>query len=206
MVRGAPVVGSAKVRLRLVWTLVLAAGAVAALGIGSALGDVHGHPLHQRITAWASALIFLGLSVLALRTAVAELRAVLRARTGESAATAVGLMASFVGYVVVIFIGLGMLSVPVQHLLVGGALTGVVLGIALQQVLGNVFAGLVLLFVRPFGVGDHIFVRSGSLNGPFDGVVTDMGLTYVTVIIEGRPCRIPNSAMLGSAVGPFEPV
>jgi len=194
------------VRLRLGWTVLLAAGALAALGFGSAVGNVHGHPLHQRITAWASAAVFFGLSVLALRTFVGELRSLLRSRTGESAASAIGVIATFIGYVVVLFVGLGMLAVPVQHLLVGGALTGVVLGIALQQVLGNVFAGLVLIFVRPFAVGDHIFVRSGSLNGPFDGVVTDIGLTYVTVVVEGRPCRIPNSAMLGSAVAPFEPV
>jgi hypothetical protein len=39
---------------------------------------------------------------------------------------------------------LSMLSVPVGHLLLGGAIAGVVLGIAAQQSLGNVFAGLVL--------------------------------------------------------------
>jgi small-conductance mechanosensitive channel len=36
-----------------------------------------------------------------------------------------------------------LLAVPVQHLLLGGALTGVVVGIAAQPALGNVFAGLV---------------------------------------------------------------
>ena len=202
MVRGAKVV----VRRRVIWTLLLAAGAVALLGVGSSLGDVHAHALHRRVTAWVCAAAFLVLAVLALRTIVAEMRTIVRGRAGDSAASALGVAVSFVGYVIALFIALDLLAVPVQHLLIGGALTGVVLGIALQQVLGNVFAGLVLLFVRPFGVGDHIYVRTGSLNGPFDGVVTDIGLTYVTVIIDGRPTRIPNSAMLGSAVGPFEPV
>jgi len=202
VVRGAKVV----VRRRVIWTLLLAAGAVALLGVGSSLGDVHAHALHRRVTAWVCAAAFLVLAVLALRTIVAEMRTIVRGRAGDSAASALGVAVSFVGYVIALFIALDLLAVPVQHLLIGGALTGVVLGIALQQVLGNVFAGLVLLFVRPFGVGDHIYVRTGSLNGPFDGVVTDIGLTYVTVIIDGRPTRIPNSAMLGSAVGPFEPV
>ena len=35
-------------------------------------------------------------------------------------------------------------------LLVAGAVTAIVLGIAAQQTLGNFFAGLVLLFARPY--------------------------------------------------------
>lgn len=208
---GAPVVrvlsGRAMTeRLRVGWAVVFAAGALAALSVGQAIGDVHSHQLNKRITAWVCAAGFLVLAVLAIRSIVTELRRVLRARAGESAASAIGILTTFIGYVVTLFIGLDLVGVPVQHLLIGGALTGVVLGIALQQVLGNVFAGLVLLFVRPFAIGDHIYVRSGSINGPFDGVVTDIDLTYVTVIVEGRPCRIPNSAMLGSAVAPYDPI
>jgi small-conductance mechanosensitive channel len=94
--------------------------------------------------------------------------------------------------------------VPVDHLLVGGVLTGVVVGIAAQQVLGNVFAGAVLLLARPFGVGDHIRVRSGALGGQFDGVVTGMNLTYVTLRTDEGPLHVPNSGMLAAAVGPWK--
>ena len=188
--------------MRLGRTFVFTAGAVVALALGTSFGDVHGH-LRQQLFAWIGAAAFLAFAVLAVRTVTGEISRVVAPRAGASAASAIGVLVTFVGYVVTVFVGLSILAVQVQHLLIGGALTGVVLGIALQQVLGNVFAGLVLLFVRPFAVGDHIFIRSGSLNGPLDGVVTAIGLTYVTVETDGLPLHIPNSAMLASAVGPW---
>jgi len=189
--------------MRLGRTLLFTAGAVVALSLGTTLGDVHGHLLRQKLFAWIGAAAFLAFAVLAVRSVTAEVSRVVTPRAGTSAASALGVLVTFVGYVVAVFVGLDILAVQVQHLLVGGALTGVVLGIALQQVLGNVFAGLVLLFVRPFAVGDHIFIRSGSLNGPLDGVVTGIGLTYVTLESDGLPLNVPDSAMLASAVGPW---
>ena len=45
----------------------------------------------------------------------------------------------------------------------GGAITGVVVGIAAQQTLGNFFAGLVLLFARPYVPGQRVPVTSGAM-------------------------------------------
>jgi len=84
----------------------------------------------------------------------------------------------------------------------GGALTGVVVGIAAQQSLGNVFVGLVLLLARPFTVGDHIRIRAGALGGEFDGTVRAISLTYVTVDTGDGPLHVPNSGVLAAAVGP----
>ena len=175
---------------------------MAALAVGSDLGDIHGHHLHNQLIAWSAGLAFMIFAVLAVRSLAAEVSRVITGRAGTSAGSAVRLLASFVGYIIAIFVGLGLLDVPVQHLLVGGALTGVVLGIALQQVLGNVFAGIVLLFVRPFVVGDRIRLRSGSFGGPLQGTVTSIGLTYVSLDADDGPVKIPNALMLASAVGP----
>ena len=60
---------------------------------------------------------------------------------------------SSVGYLAVLLVALDLFEVPVGHLLVGGAVTGVVVGIAAQQSLGNLFAGLVLLFVAAVHAG-----------------------------------------------------
>ena len=107
------------------------------------------------------------------------------------------------GYLVALVGTLSMLSVPVGHFLLGGAIAGVVLGIAAQQSLGNVFAGFVLLLVRPISVGDHIRVRSGALGGEFYGTVTSMSLTYVSVLTERGLLQVPNSSFLAAAVGPW---
>jgi small-conductance mechanosensitive channel len=176
--------------------------AIAALTVGSDLGNVHAHHLHDRLIAWLAGLTFTVFAVLAVRSLAGEVSRVITARAGTSAGSAVRLVTSLAGYVIAIFVGLGLLNVPVQHLLIGGALTGVVLGIALQQVLGNMFAGIVLLFVRPFVVGDRIRLRSGSFGGALQGTVTGIGLTYVSINADDGPLRIPNALMLSSAVGP----
>jgi small-conductance mechanosensitive channel len=106
------------------------------------------------------------------------------------------------GYLVALIGTLSLLSVPVGHFLLGGAIAGVVLGIAAQQSLGNVFAGFVLLLARPISVGNYIRVRSEALAGEFYGTVMSMSLTYVSVLTEEGPLKVPNSSFLAAAVGP----
>ena len=120
------------------------------------------------------------------------------------AGTAFRVVVAIVGYVVVLFATLGLISVPLGRLAVGGAIAGVVVGIAAQQALGNVFAGIVLLLARPFRLGDHVRIRSGALGGEFDGIVRAMNLTYVMVRTEQGLLNVPNSAMLAAAVGPWK--
>jgi small-conductance mechanosensitive channel len=91
-------------------------------------------------------------------------------------------------------------GVSPRQLVVGGAVTGVLLGIAAQQSLANLFAGLVLLFARPFMVGDHVRFRAGALAGQIEGIVTDVSLTYVRLQTEDGRVLIPNSQVLASAV------
>ena len=181
---------------------VTGAGALAALAIGSALGNIHSDHLHEKLFALFGALIFLILAVLSVHSMAGTLGSLVTAHAGSSGGSAVKVIASLAGYVIVVFVGLGLLAVPIQHLLLGGALTGVVLGIAAQQALGNVFAGLVLLLARPFVIGERIKVRSGSLGGILEGVVMSMTLAYVTIATDEGPVNVPNLALLSAAVGP----
>lgn len=102
-----------------------------------------------------------------------------------------------------LLIAVDLFALPVEHLLVGGAVTGIILGIAAQQSLGNVFAGIVLLFARPYIPGERIRVRSGSLGGPLDGTVTSVGLLYTTLETDEGAVNIPNGGLLAAAVGPL---
>lgn len=90
--------------------------------------------------------------------------------------------------------------IEVRQLLVGGAVTGVILGIAAQQALGNLFAGLVLLFAHPFRVGDHVRFRAGALGGQLEGIVIDVSLTYVRLETDDGPVLLPNSQALAAPV------
>jgi len=99
----------------------------------------------------------------------------------------------------------GLMKVPIGQLLVGGAVTTILLGIAGQQTLSNVFAGLVLLLSRPFNVGDFIRLKSGALGGVTDGLVAEIGITYLRLDTEDGTLHLPNSQVLAAAVGPIAP-
>jgi len=86
------------------------------------------------------------------------------------------------------------------QLLVSGAVVGVLVGIAAQQSLANLFAGLVLLFARPFRVGDRVRFRAGALSGEVEGMVIDVSLTYVRLQTDEGPVLLPNSQALAAAV------
>ena len=97
------------------------------------------------------------------------------------------------------------MKVPIGQLLVGGAVTTILLGIAGQQSLSNIFAGLVLLLSRPFMVGDYIRLKSGALGGITDGLVAEIGITYLRLDTEDGTLHLPNSQVLAAAVGPLTP-
>jgi small-conductance mechanosensitive channel len=134
-----------------------------------------------------------------------EVMRVLSVRLGLGHASVIRWVLTVAGYLVIGFTVLGLLDVNVGSLLLGGAVTGVVVGIAAQQSLGNVFAGVVLLLSRPFTVGDDIRLRSGALAGELNGRVTGMGLTYVALLTEDGPMSVPNAQVLAAAVGPQLP-
>ena len=73
------------------------------------------------------------------------------------------------GYIFVRVVTLDLFEVSIQNLLLGGAITGVVLGIALQQILGNVFAALPCCSRILSTSGDRIMLRSGAYGGEVHG-------------------------------------
>jgi Mechanosensitive ion channel, beta-domain len=183
--------------------LIAGIGAVIALSFGSAYGSgLHSRELHVKLIDIGVAVAFVILGVLAVRSSANEVARVVRARGGMSAGTTVRLLIVLFGYLIVLLAVLGMLSVPLGRLLVGGAITGIIVGIAAQQSLGNIFAGLVLLLARPYVIGESIRVRSGALGGPIDGTVVGMDLLYTTLATDEGAVRLPNAGLLAAAVGP----
>lgn len=183
--------------------------AIGALGVGSTERISNFHPpvgtaqIEPRIAAAIALVVFVVFGLLATRRAARVLGVVMTIRSARAAGAGVRLLVTAVGYVVVLFGALGLLGINAGRLLIGGTVAGVVLGIAAQQSLANIFAGFVLFMARPFTVGDNIRVRAGALNGPFDGVVLGMSLTYVTMFVEGGVLKVPNAALLAAAVGQY---
>jgi len=179
---------------------VAAAIALAAMGLGLAYGKVERSSLHQKLYGWAAAVVL----VLAGAYAIIHLsRAIGRLVTRQSnpgAGATIRLVTNGLGYVFLIIALLAVLGVSLDHLLIGAGVAGIILGVAAQQSLGNVFAAIVMLFARPFVVGDRIRIRSG-VTGVLDVKVLGIGLTYVTVMSDDGVLRVPNSIMLGAGIG-----
>ncbi len=129
-------------------------------------------------------------------------RDVLQPSVGSAHAGIVRFAVVLAGGLATIIIALQLLNIAVAQLVVGGALTGVLVGIAAQQSLANVFAGIVLLAARPFQVGDQVGIRSGALSGLIEGTVSEVSITYVRLETENGPVHLPNSQVLAAAVGP----
>lgn len=85
----------------------------------------------------------------------------------------------------------------------GGAFTAVIFGLAAQQTLGNVIAGMVLLSARPFRVGVRIRLQAGAVGGSAEGVVSSLGLLYTTLVRGEDRIMIPNSIVLAAVVVPL---
>jgi small conductance mechanosensitive channel len=90
-----------------------------------------------------------------------------------------------------------------RTLAVGGAITAVVFGLAAQQTLGNLIAGMVLISARPFRIGDRVRLQGGGLAGQLEGTVASLGLLYVTFSQGEDSIMVPNNVVLTSAVVPL---
>jgi small conductance mechanosensitive channel len=102
-----------------------------------------------------------------------------------------------------VLVALRLAGLHTDTLAVGGAITAVIFGLAAQQTLGNLIAGLVLISARPFRVGDRIRLQAGPLAGRIEGGVVSLGLLYTTLAEGEDRMMVPNNVVLASAVVPL---
>jgi small-conductance mechanosensitive channel len=124
-------------------------------------------------------------------------------RMDPGAAGTVGFLIRLVTMCAAVVIALRVAGIRPRTLLLGGAATAVVFGLAAQQTLGNVMAGTVLLNARTFRVGERIRLQGGGLAGSVEGIVTSLGLMYTTLANGADTIMVPNSVVLSVAVVPL---
>lgn len=104
-------------------------------------------------------------------------------------------MIVIVGYLIVVAIAISLIAQNPTVTVVIGTVTGIILGVSLQSLIGNAVAGLVLAMTRPFRIGDRITVFGNT------GDVYDVGLLYTTLVTtEGNTVLAPNSSLLTTPV------
>jgi small-conductance mechanosensitive channel len=102
-----------------------------------------------------------------------------------------------------IIVALRVAGLDAGVLAVGGAVTGVVIGLAAQQTLGNLFSGMVLISARPFKVGDRVRLLGGNVNGELEATVSSLGMLYATFVADGDRIMIPNNIVMQLSVMPL---
>jgi len=98
-------------------------------------------------------------------------------------------------FIVGILIGLSQLGISLGPLLAGLGIAGFVIGFALQDSLSNFASGMMILFYRPFDVGDVV-----EVGGVF-GKVSAMSLVNTTVLtLDNQTIVMPNNMIWGGVI------
>jgi small conductance mechanosensitive channel len=124
-------------------------------------------------------------------------------RMDPSTAGTVGFIVRLVTVAITLGVALEIAGASASSLIAGSAFTAVILGLAAQQTLGNLFAGMVLLSARPFRVGERVRLQAGAVGGQLEGVVSSLGLLYTTLAQGADRVQVPNNVVLSAAVVPL---
>ena len=120
-----------------------------------------------------------------------------RERLPQEKQAVVSLLASssYVGILVVgLITALSKLGINVTALIAGLGLTGFALGFALKDIISNLLAGILIILLTPFRVGDRIRVGSN------EGKVIEINLRYTVLESKEERILIPNSTMFTNII------
>jgi small-conductance mechanosensitive channel len=124
-------------------------------------------------------------------------------RVDPGTAGTIGFLVRLVLLVAAVLVALRMAGLTPRTLAVGGAVTAIVVGLAAQSTIGNLFAGLLVLSVQPFRVGDRVRLQAGNLAGQIEGTVQQLGLLYVTLAQGDDVILVPNNTVVMAAIVPL---
>jgi small conductance mechanosensitive channel len=124
-------------------------------------------------------------------------------RVDPATAGTLGFLIRLFAMAAVVVLALRIAGVTAATLAVGGAFTAIVLGLAAQQTLGSLFAGIVLQSTRPFRVGERVRLVGGALAGSLEGTVSSLGLFYATLVQGADRLQVPNSVLISLVVVPL---
>jgi small conductance mechanosensitive channel len=120
------------------------------------------------------------------------------AKSGRVDATLQPVIANIVRYLILVFVLVAVLAqfgVQTTSVIAVVGAAGLAIGLALQGTMQNIAAGFMLLFLRPFGIGDYIDA------GGISGTVEEIGLFVTTLKTpDGVYISVPNSQLWGTAI------
>ncbi len=120
------------------------------------------------------------------------------ARQANADVTLAKFMHSFVNialYILLIFIVAGQLGINTASILAVLGTAGLAIAMSLKDSLSHFAGGILILFLRPFKVGDYIICSEG------EGTIQEIGLVYTRVLTkDNKGLTIPNGKLAGISV------
>ena len=112
--------------------------------------------------------------------------------------SAASFIASFLSIslkIIIIVTIVAILGVPMSSVVALVASAGVAIGLAVQGALSNLVGGLMILFFRPFRVGDYIDAQNAS------GTVRDISVFYTVLVTpDNKVITVPNGGLTNSVI------
>ena len=144
---------------------------------------------------WAIIFFVAGLYIIRLITKVLEIFA---ERSTSYRITIKGVIpvVRIFGWMIIIYIVIaGIFRPPVSTVIAVTASVGIAVGFAAQDILKNIFGGIMILFDRPFQVGDKIQL------GEYYGEVMKIGLRSTKIVTpDDSTVTIPNGELMNKSV------
>jgi len=104
-------------------------------------------------------------------------------------------VANAAGYTLIIFIAADKIGVPTASIIALLGSVGLTIGLSLQGSLANAAGGILIMLMRPFGIGDYISCSSA------EGTVQNIGLVYTTLLTaDNKQITIPNGSISNTTV------
>jgi len=196
---------------RILESLVIVIASLAAAFVARYSAD-HGMVPESYVLPIYAVIVFVG-GYLVIRIVTGVLNLVAQPTLGTTRTRGLRNSLQLLGGIVLVIIVFAIFGYNITGALIGAGFLGIVLGLAAQQVLGNVFAGLSLLIAKPFDIGDRVTIATSSygLSGStyahetqisgFTGVVSDVGIFFTKIQLDsGTPAVLPNSVVIGALV------
>ena len=140
-----------------------------------------------------TAIILMGIGLLIARWIGNIMKRWLRKKAFDEPMTT--LIVNIIKLLIIAFVGimaLGQMGIQITPLIAGLGVAGVGVGLAMQGLLGNLIAGLTIIFTKPFTVGEYI-----ELLGTY-GQVTDIELFSTTLLHpDNSRVFVPNRKIVG---------
>lgn len=165
----------------------------------------HTDEAYMKLLVSIASLIF-GISIIMLFSNL--LKKYIETKGIKQEAGTISRLFSIIAYLILIIIVLSLLNVNVTGLLISAGFLGIVLGLAAQPTLGNIFSGISMIIAKPFEPGDYITIQTWQYNKmpstyPHDefipgygGTVNKIGLLYTEILNQSdAPLYVPNGIL-----------